>query len=419
MKHQSFYNIIRLGFSSLFHICAKELKSVFKDQGVLIFFILVPLAYPLVYAFIYTQEVVRDVPIAVVDNNRSSMSREFLRMVDATPDVKIQSYCADMEEAQNLIEETRVYGIIYIPEEFTEELSEGKQTKVTIYSDMSGLLYYKSLLMATTNVSLEMNKKIKIERMGNTTNRQDEIGVAPIEYEEVSLFNPQDGFASFLIPAVLILIIQQTLLLGIGLSAGTARETNRFQDLVPLSRKYNGTLRIVLGKSFVYLMIYAAVSAYILLAVPKLFSLVQVAQPTTLLLFVLPYILACIFFAMTCSIFIHHRESCMMIYVFTSVPLLFISGISWPGAAVPEFWKVISWIFPSTFGINGFVRINSMGASLYDVMPEFRALWIHTGIYFITTCIVYRRQIQLSHKHVSEKLKSVRKHMRLTSKKVK
>lgn len=419
MKHQSFYNIIRLGFSSLFHICAKELKSVFKDQGVLIFFILVPLAYPLVYAFIYTQEVVRDVPIAVVDNNRSSLSREFLRMVDATPDVKIQSYCADMEEAQNLIEETRVYGIIYIPEEFTEELSEGKQTRVIIYSDMSGLLYYKSLLMATTNVSLEMNKKIKIERMGNTTNRQDEIGVAPIEYEEVSLFNPQDGFASFLIPAVLILIIQQTLLLGIGLSAGTARETNRFQDLVPLSRKYNGTLRIVLGKSFAYLMIYAAVSAYILLAVPKLFSLVQIAQPTTLLLFVLPYILACIFFAMTCSIFIHHRESCMMIYVFTSVPLLFISGISWPGAAVPEFWKVISWIFPSTFGINGFVRINSMGASLSDVMPEFRALWIHTGVYFITTCIVYRRQIQLSHKHISEKLKSVRKHMRLTSKKIK
>ena len=53
--------------------------------------------------------------------------------------------------------------------------------------------------------------------MGNTTERQDEISTAPIEYEDISLFNPQDGFASFLIPAVLILIIQQTLLLGIGL----------------------------------------------------------------------------------------------------------------------------------------------------------------------------------------------------------
>ena len=416
MKHQPFRNIVRQGFSSLFHICAKELKNVFKDQGVLIFFILVPLAYPLVYAFIYTEEVVRDVPAAVVDNSRSSMSREFIRMVDATPDVRIQSYCADMEEAQNLIKEGRVYGIIYIPEEFARNISQGEQVSVSIFSDMSGLLYYKSLLMATTNVSLDMNKDIKIRRMGNTTARQDEIGTAPIEYEEVSLFNPQDGFASFLIPAVLILIIQQTLLLGIGLSAGTARETNRYQDLVPLSRKYNGTLRIVLGKSLAYFLIYAMISAYVLCAIPKMFSLVQIANPVTLLVFTLPYILACIFFAMTCSIFIHHRESCMMIYVFTSVPLLFISGISWPGAAIPDFWKVVSWIFPSTFGINGFVRINSMGATLADVLPEFRALWIHTGIYFITTCIVYRRQIQISHRHVEEKLKKVRKYFRLTKK---
>ena len=416
MKHQPFRNIVRQGFSSLFHICAKELKNVFKDQGVLIFFILVPLAYPLVYAFIYTEEVVRDVPAAVVDNSRSSMSREFIRMVDATPDVRIQSYCADMEEAQNLIKEGRVYGIIYIPEEFARNISQGKQVSVSIFSDMSGLLYYKSLLMATTNVSLDMNKDIKIRRMGNTTARQDEIGTAPIEYEEVSLFNPQDGFASFLIPAVLILIIQQTLLLGIGLSAGTARETNRYQDLVPLSRKYNGTLRIVLGKSLAYFLIYAMISAYVLCAIPKMFSLVQIANPVTLLVFTLPYILACIFFAMTCSIFIHHRESCMMIYVFTSVPLLFISGISWPGAAIPDFWKVVSWIFPSTFGINGFVRINSMGATLADVLPEFRVLWIHTGIYFITTCIVYRRQIQISHRHVEEKLKKVRKYFRLTKK---
>lgn len=416
MKHQPFRNIVRQGLSSLFHICARELKNVFKDQGVLIFFILVPLAYPLVYAFIYTEEVVRDVPAAVVDNSRSSMSREFIRMVDATPDIKVQSYCADMEEAQNLIEEGRVYGIIYIPEEFARNISQGKQTSVSIFSDMSGLLYYKSLLMATTNVSLEMNKDIKIKRMGNSTARQDEVSTAPLEYEEVSLFNPQDGFASFLIPAVLILIIQQTLLLGIGLSAGTARETNKYQDLVPLSRKYNGTLRIVLGKSLAYFLIYSMVSAYVLCAVPKMFSLVQIPDQITLLVFILPYLLACIFFAMTCSIFIHHRESCMMIYVFTSVPLLFISGISWPGAAIPDFWKIISWIFPSTFGINGFVRINSMGATLSDVLPEFRALWIHAGIYFITTCIVYRRQIQISHSHVEEKLKRVRKYFRLKKK---
>ncbi len=408
-KETSLRNIILQGMNSVFYICQKELKAVFKDQGVLIFFLLVPLAYPLLYAFIYTGEVVREVPAAVVDMNKSTLSREFIRKVDATPDVKIQSHCADMEEAKLLLKESKVYGVIYIPENFSSDINKGIQTQVTLYCDMSGMLYYKAILTASTEVSLKMNKAIKVKRAGNTTDRQDEISATPITYEAVNLFNPQAGYASFLLPAVLILIIQQTLLLGVGLSAGTARENNRFRDLVPLSRQYQGTLRIVLGKSSAYFIIYAIVSAYILCVVPKIFSLVQIAQAGTLAAFILPYVLSCIFFAMTCSIFIHHREACMMIYVFTSVPLLFISGVSWPGSAIPEFWRVISWLFPSTFGINGYIAINSMGATLDQVLPEFRALWIQTGVYFLTTCIVYRRQIMLSRSHAMERLKEFRR----------
>lgn len=408
-KETSLRNIIQQGMNSVFYICQKELKAVFKDQGVLIFFLLVPLAYPLLYAFIYTGEVVREVPAAVVDMNKSTLSREFIRKVDATPDVKIQSHCADMEEAKLLLKESKVYGVIYIPESFSSDITKGIQTQVTLYCDMSGMLYYKAILTASTEVSLKMNKAIKAKRAGNTTNRQDEISATPITYEAVNLFNPQAGYASFLLPAVLILIIQQTLLLGVGLSAGTARENNRFRDLVPLSRQYQGTLRIVFGKSSAYFIIYAIVSAYILCVVPKIFSLVQIAQAGTLAAFILPYVLSCIFFAMTCSIFIHHREACMMIYVFTSVPLLFISGVSWPGSAIPEFWRVISWLFPSTFGINGYIAINSMGATLDQVLPEFRALWIQTGVYFLTTCIVYRRQIMLSRSHAMERLKEFRR----------
>ena len=408
-KETSLRNIILQGMNSVFYICQKELKAVFKDQGVLIFFLLVPLAYPLLYAFIYTGEVVREVPAAVVDMNKSTLSREFIRKVDATPDVKIQSHCADMEEAKLLLKESKVYGVIYIPENFSSDINKGIQTQVTLYCDMSGMLYYKAILTASTEVSLKMNKAIKVKRAGNTTDRQDEISATPITYEAVNLFNPQAGYASFLLPAVLILIIQQTLLLGVGLSAGTARENNRFRDLVPLSRQYQGTLRIVLGKSSAYFIIYAIVSAYILCVVPKIFSLVQIAQAGTLAAFILPYVLSCIFFAMTCSIFIHHREACMMIYVFTSVPLLFISGVSWPGSAIPAFWKVISWLFPSTFGINGYIAINSMGATLDQVLPEFRALWIQTGVYFLTTCIVYRRQIMLSRSHAMERLKEFRR----------
>lgn len=408
MKEKSFKNNILQGINDLFYIWKREFRTTFRDQGVLIFFVLVPLVYPLIYGFIYTNEVVREVPAVVVDASHSSLSREYLRKVDATPDIQIVAYCSNMEEAKLALKDRLAYGIIYIPSDFSSNIARGKQTQVSLYCDMSGLLYYKSMLLANTAVSLDMNQDIKLERVGNTTQRQDEITAYPITYEDVAMFNPTNGFAAFLIPAVLILLIQQTLLLGVGLSAGTARENNRFKDLVPINRHYNGTLRIVLGKGLSYFMVYALVSAYVLCVVPRIFSLNQIGHPGTLLLFMLPYLASCIFFAMTASIAIRNRETCMLIFVFTSVPLLFISGISWPGAAIPDFWRYFSYIFPSTFGINGFVRINNMGATLSEVSMEYRALWLQAGFYFLTTCFVYRWQILMSRKHVIERYKEMK-----------
>lgn len=401
MKQLTFKQKVVQGIYDLFYIWKQEFRTTFRDQGVLIFFVLVPLVYPLIYSFIYTNETIREVPTVIVDNSRSSLSREYLRKVDASPETSIVAYCADMEEAKLMLKDRKAYGIIYIPAHFSDDIVQGKQTQVSIFCDMSGLLYYKALLTANTNVSLAMNAAIKMERAGNTTARQDEITAYPIEYEDVAIFNPTNGFAAFLIPAVLILIIQQTLLLGIGLSAGTAREHNQFKDLVPINRHYNGTLRIVMGKGLSYFMVYSLVAVYILCVVPRLFSLNQIAIPGVLTLFTLPYLTACIFFAMTASIAIRNRETCMLLFVFTSVPLLFLSGISWPGSAMPSFWRYFSYLFPSTFGINGYVRINSMGATLNEVAFEYRALWMQTGIYFLTTCFVYRRQIIQSRKNHS------------------
>lgn len=408
MKEYTFKEKVKEGILDMLYIWRQEFRAVFRDQGVLIFFILVPLAYPLVYAFIYTNEVVRDVPAVVVDDSRTSLSREYLRKVDATPDVRIVAYCSDMEEAKLVMKERNAYGLIYIPSDFSSNIARGKQTQVNVYCDMSGLLYYKSLLLSNTVVSLEMNKNIKMALAGNSTNREDEIIAYPILYEDVAMFNPTHGFAAFLIPAVLILIIQQTLLLGIGLSAGTAREKNKFKNLVPINRRYYGTLRIVLGKGLCYYMIYAVMSVYILCVVPHLFKLNQIGLPEDLILFTLPYLAASIFFAMTTTIFIRNRETCMLIFVFTSIPLLFISGISWPGTSIPKFWEYFSYIFPSTFGINGFVRINNMGASLNEITLQYKALWLQAGIYFITTCLVYRRQIIMSRKHIIESYKELK-----------
>lgn len=399
------YNIKQV-FSDLNYIFREELRTIIRDKGVIIFFFIVPIGYPLLYSFIYTNEVVREVPVAVVDDCRSAQSRDYLRRFDASPDVRIVSYCANMTEAKRLIKHRDAYGAVYIPRDFSEKLAHGEQAHVNAFADMSGMLYYKSVLTANTNVSLAMNAEIKVKRAGNTTHEQDEVTEHPISYEEVSLFNPQNGFAAFLIPAVLILIIQQTLLLGVGMAAGTAREHNAFRHLVPVERHHRGLLRIVLGKGMAYMLVYIPLCVYVLGMVPHMFRLNQIGNCWDIVFFITPFLIASILFAMTVSALVRHREMCIVLIVFTSVPLLFISGLSWPGSAVPEAWKAVSYLFPSTFGIHGFVAINNMGANLGEVQHAWCMLWVQAGIYLLTTCAVYKASILRSRQRVVEKWQS-------------
>ena len=132
MKDIKLKDKIAQGINDLFYIWKREFQTTFRDQGVLIFFILVPLGYPLLYSFIYDNEVVREVPAVVVDDSHSSHSREYLRKVDATPDIQIVSYCADMEEAKQMLKKRRAYGISYIPSDFSDNIAKGKQTHVSI-----------------------------------------------------------------------------------------------------------------------------------------------------------------------------------------------------------------------------------------------------------------------------------------------
>ena len=400
--HHSLASIISEGLHDVFHICVQELRQTFRDEGMLIFFILVPLAYPILYSWIYQEQLVREVPVVVVDDSNSSRSREFTRLFDASPDVAVVARCTDMAEARKAVGRQEAFGIIRIPSSFATDIARGKQTAVALYCDMSIMLNYKAILQTATAVAGDMNAGIQISQSGNTTARQDEITTRPLDFDEVALFNPTGGYADFILPGVLILILHQTLLLGIGLGAGTAREQNRYEDLVPVSRHYNGTFRIVMGKAWCYFMIYLAVGAYVILAVPAMFGFLQLLSAGPLLALITPFLLATIFFGMTISCIVRYRENILLIVVFTTVPLLFLSGMSWPQSAMPGAWQAVAGLFPSTFGIRGFIRLNTMGATLQDIRTEYIALWIQTVAYFLAACAVYRHQLRMTRRHEAE-----------------
>lgn len=367
----------------------EEIKKIFKDEAMLIFFILVPLLYPLLYSWIYTNEVVREVPVAVVDMSRSSMSREFIRKFDASPDTRVAFYCNSVDEAKNLIGKQEAFGILYFPTDFNINTNRMEQSHVSIYSDMSFMLYYKNILQTATAVAGKMNEKIQISRAGNMTEREDEITIKPLDFDEVQIFNTTGGYGNFIIPGVLMLIIQQTLLLGAGITAGTSRERGLGMGQALHGNTTGSMLMSLTGRATAFFLIYAIMTAYLTLIVPRIFSFTSILQGGDLLCFMLPYLLACIFFSITLSSMMKHREDVMLIVVFSSVPLLFMSGVSWPQSSIPEFWQWVSAIFPSTFGIRGFVRMNTMGAMLEDVRPEYIMLWVQTVFYFTTSLIAF------------------------------
>lgn len=386
----------------------KELKNVLKDQGVLMFLVIVPIAYPLLYSWIYNNEVTREVPVAVVDMSHSHTSREFTRMLDASPDTKVAARCKSLEEAKERVGRGEAYGVVYFPQDFQTKLNRMEQTHVGVYCDMSLMLAYKAIFQTCTAIQGNLNSRIQIELTGNATAREDELTTRPLDFDEVPMFNNTAGYGNFIIPGVLILIIQQTLLLGVGMAAGTARERNNYGFLVPANKHYRGVMRIVWGKSLAYFMIYIVMGTYLLCAVPYMFNFISLVSWKSLMPFILPYLLACIFFSMTISVLMRYRENVMLLVVFSSVPLLFMSGVSWPQSNIPSFWQGVSWLFPSTFGIRGYVRMNSMGATLEDISTEYHALWIQTVVYFVLAHEVYRFQIGKARKGIKEKLRDIR-----------
>ncbi len=403
-----FHNIIG-AIEDAAYIWRQEIKQVFRDEGVLIFCIIVPLIYPLLYSWIYNNEVVHEVPVVVVDQSHSQLSRQFVRMCDASPDVKVISFADDLDEAQMLVSRQIVKGVYLIPSDFATNINRMQQGVISVYCDMSLMLTYKAIYQTAVNVTQTMGAEIQKKVSGNYTDREDAITTRPLAFEDVPIFNPAGGYGNFIIPGVLMLILQQTLVLGIGLAAGTARERNRYSDLVPINRCYGGVYRIVFGKALCYLMVYTVMAAWLTLVVPRIFSFIALIRWQDLVALMVPYLLACTFFGMTVSCLVRYRENVMLLIVFISVPLLFLSGVSWPQSNIPGYWQGVSWLFPSTFGVRAFMRMNTLGGTLSEVIPEIRCLWIQAAAYFGSACLVYGIQIRRTRRHVMERLDLLRK----------
>ncbi len=370
----------------------EEYRNIFSDKGVLMIFFGAIFFYSIFYPLPYANEVLKDAPLAVVDLDHSSLSRKLSRMVDAHESTRVAAQATSQLEAEQLFFARKVHGILIIPQDFERNILRKEQSSVTVYSDASYFLLYQQVMTGVAVATGTLSAGIEIKRMqaGGFSEAQAKEHRDPLQLVSVALFNPSGGYASYVVPAVLVMILQQTLLIGIGMLGGTARE-DRERGAIPHPAAARNVIAHVLGKSAAYFSIYLFNAAYYFIVLPRFYNFPQRINPLDLALLALPFLLSVIFLGLSLATLFRHREASMLALMFTSLPALFLAGFSWPKESIPVWLRAVSYLLPSTAGTDGLLRINQMGASLQDVRFDVLALWGLVALYFFMACLSMKR----------------------------
>lgn len=367
-----------------------EALRILKDPGILLLFFGVQLIYPAVYPLPYRNEVLRNVPIAVVDQDTTPVSRQLIRMVDASETVQVARHFADFETARKTFIQREISGILVVPPDFTRNIRKGRTATLPLYCDGSYFLVYRQVALGVQQSAGTLSAGIEIQRLtaSGLTRKQAMAARDPLPLMNIFLFNPAGGYGAYIVPAVLVLILHQTLLIGIGMLGGTQRE---YGDRANTPRNSSATGRI-LGRIFVYLPLYCLHIVWFFGILFRIYRYPQRADLWELFFFLLPFLLATICLGLCLRHLFRERVSAMMALLFTSIPILFLSGFSWPVEAIPQPLRILSQLLPAMPGIAGFLKLNHMGAEFSTIGPEFMHLWLQALTYFILACIISWRE---------------------------
>lgn len=374
-----------------YHAFLREFRLITGDVGVMIFLFLLPLAYPIVYSLIYNPELVRDVQLVVVDDDRSPLSRELVRRLDATQGTWVIGYAANLQEAKRAMHEHKAYGILEIPEGFGRSVGDNRQAKAVMYCEMSLMLRYKSLLISSTDVLQDLGAEITTERIDNIAPLAETIASGDLmPVENIQMGNIEGGFDSFIMPGILILILQQALMLAVGMCGGALRENPFKASFNPLGKERPSVLATMLGQTTTFIVMMIVPVIYVMHYVPLMFKFPMAGNVLEEFLFILPMLFSTIGLGFILQGIIRERESIFVIWVVTSLIFLFLSGLTWPRYAFPGIWRFFSDCVPATWGVEGFIRMNTNGSTLAQVRPDYISLWILSGIYCVIAYCVQR-----------------------------
>lgn len=381
-----------MSFVKVFISTAKdEIRAIFCDAGAMLILVFAMLIYTVIYSVAYGKEVVTDVAIGVVDEDNTQSSQRLIDGIRSGPNTMVAYEPVSMADAEELFYDGDIYGVVYIPSGYEQRLLSGRQANVGVVLDGSHLLLYRQVLEQAAADILTQGAGVEVSRlMASGVDASFIKGIVePVIYDSHTLYNPTLGYGSFVMPTIVIVIIQQTALIGIALVA--VRRRSRGEVHAP------GTISSaavkVMAKILVYTILYSVNLTIILGVVWPIFGFPYTGRTQDVVLLMLIYCIAVISLSLTISHLFRRREAPIIILLWCSVPVLLLAGLSYPKEAFPSWLYALGELLPSSSAVRAFVDIGTMGASLADVSAELRMLLCLAVGYLLTAIIAEKMDI--------------------------
>ncbi|MGZ6204984.1 MAG: ABC transporter permease [Candidatus Binataceae bacterium] len=365
-----------------------EWRRVLAIRGAFALLVLGPLLYGVYYPQPYLNQILRKIPIAVVDNDLSELSRGIVQTLDASGAVSVAVRAETLAEARAALDRGEAFAVVGIPPETERDVLKGNTVHIPIYADATYLFIFRTM---ASGIAVAINT-LSSELAGGgarTDGTLVKAALASMSSADILLqpiFNPVGGYASYIVPAAFVLILQQMLLIGAALLTVVAPAQAR-----------GGACTNVLGRGIAHLTIYLPALALYFIVLPRLYGFSTLGNPLQLFALGAVFVLATSFMGQAMGAWFRYPETPTLIVLGTSLPQLFLTGFSWPREAIPKPMLAAGYIFPSDFAIDGMVRIDQLGASLWEVSRDWRGLWALAIIYFalavISAALAKRRQV--------------------------
>lgn len=371
-------------------------RGAFTKDTFVIFVIAVAF-YLLFYAWPYAAQNVTSIQTAVVDLDRSAASRAMIERIKSVAMINVVAIGTDRAEGESLYKTEKVAAVITIPENFEENLLAGKHTSVALTANgafpvksravMAGLM---GVVGETTAASMALN----LVRAGAPLETLKKLQTAPVAFTDVNLYNPLSGYASYIVAAVMPIIIQAVMFVSIVMSlGGWLASANPTSVLRAVCRNVHGFAALYVAFWLFSLMWLA----YALGPDFVLFDFASMQNPGGTLLMAAIFGAAVVSFGLAFTFAMGTNAYGAQFFVVISAPALFLSGVVHPLFDMTPPALVLRLLLPSTSGINGLVAVSQNGAPLYAVTVQIAHLLLLTVAYGVLAFVLWKRTARKIH----------------------